>query len=384
MGSPHYGAFNILLLLFVVLYVLYCFKFLYLIRHRTNYSLAFMDKDALFKTAQSYISTPGLPLLILGSGASMNYGIPGMADLAKELKKIRVTDVHDLSAWKQFLSHIDKYDLETTLLKVQLPESVERLVIERTWEFISAADMKVFREKVVKNEEFPLVELLRYFFRTSNKTVNIITTNYDRIAEYAASISDLHPFTYFLSGYFSSFVGEQDDCFTRAKKCIGVANICKLHGSLDWFAVEAPYLTYRSIPLQEKLLDGCSPCIVTPGLNKFRRTSQTPFRELFQISDDLINKAPSYLCIGYGFNDEHVHPKVLENVTKNKRPLIVITKKLTDNIQKIITLQGAEKILIIEEGKKGGSIVYTQAEPKGTYFPESYWLLSEFLTLITS
>lgn len=342
-----------------------------------------MDQELLFKTAQNYINTPGLPLIVLGSGASMAYGIPGMWDLAQELKKIEITAAEDQDCWKEFKSTIDTLDLESTLLKVRLSENVEAEVLKRTWGFINKADQRVFKNLILKNEVFPLVELLKYFFRSSsNRTVNIITTNYDRIAEYAASVSDLYPFTYFNAGYCSSFIGEQDDCFTRAKKCTGVANICKLHGSLDWFAFEKPYPTFKSVPLQNDIPADSFPCIVTPGLSKFEKTSQTPFRELFQISDDLINKASAFFCIGYGFNDKHVHPKVLENVAKNKRPLVVITKVLTENAKKIICLPGADKILLIEDDGNGGSKIYSKDYPDGIVFANSYWELKEFLKIL--
>jgi hypothetical protein len=341
-----------------------------------------MTIDELYQTSQSYINTPGLPLVVLGSGASMAYGLPGMWELAQELKTITITDKQDQPCWKQFLSLIDSLDLESVLLKVTLTENALNKVIQKTWQFINGRDLQMFNSTVIKNDEFPLANLFKHFLTSSSKSLHIITTNYDRLAEYAASSINLYPYTFFNAGHIGEFIGEQDDCFTRAKGCSGVASICKLHGSLDWFSINTSYLKYKSIPLQQVIPLNATPCIITPGIEKFRRTTQTPFRELFQISDDQIRKASAFLCIGYGFNDEHVHPKILDSITKNKKPLVVIARKLTPKTREIISLPNADKILLIEEGDNGNSFVYTKKYQNGAVFDKAYWDLKYFLTLL--
>ena len=41
-----------------------------------------------------------------------------------------------------------------------------------------------------------------------------------------------------------------------------------------------------------------------------------PYRTLIQKSDDIIKKANSFLVIGFGFNDDHLTPKLILKLKK--------------------------------------------------------------------
>ena len=66
-------------------------------------------------------------------------------------------------------------------------------------------------------------------FKSSLKILNIVTTNYDRLAEYACDQGRIHHYTGFTHGFFRQLAAPTE--ITSARR----ANIWKVHGSLDWF-----------------------------------------------------------------------------------------------------------------------------------------------------
>ena len=97
----------------------------------------------------------------------------------------------------------------------------------------------------------------------------------------------------------------------------GQVNIWKVHGSLDWF--ETPNKENVYLPLSENIPQGHKPLIVTPGLSKYAETHKEPYRTIFTQADTEIQKANGFLCIGYGFNDEHVQPKLIQQIKRSTK-----------------------------------------------------------------
>lgn len=76
-------------------------------------------------------------------------------------------------------------DLETVLLGVTFtPEMLIDVKCE-TWNLISSKDLELFDRILFDNEKLPLSQLIRKFRQTDRQKVDIITTNYDRVIEYA-------------------------------------------------------------------------------------------------------------------------------------------------------------------------------------------------------
>lgn len=91
--------------------------------------------------AQKYIEN--IPVIVLGSGASVSYGLPTMGTLAKYLKE-NVNGETD-SNWSAFTKLLDEgIDLETALQKIALNEEVTIGIIKETWNLINPIDIKVF------------------------------------------------------------------------------------------------------------------------------------------------------------------------------------------------------------------------------------------------
>jgi hypothetical protein len=189
------------------------------------------------KQAQEYYARA--PLIVLGSGASAAYGMSGMGALGEYL--VRSTDTSGLSekdvqAWAQFCELLKaKTDLETALQKVDVSDDLTSRIVTGTWKLLNSEDIGIFQRSLQDPKMFPLSRLLEHMFRTSLKTVDIVTTNYDRLAEYACDQIGRHHYSGFTHGAFRQLVGSKEI------SCKRTVNIWKVHGSLDWFESDRAY-----------------------------------------------------------------------------------------------------------------------------------------------
>jgi len=220
-------------------------------------------------------------------------------------------------------------DLEKALHDVSLPQETVETLVRATWEIVSAKDMEFYTQLLKGGPAFPLAELFAYLLRTSDAHVRVVTTNYDRVAEYAANTVRAYASTGVTAGWLQRFDAVS---VNRSVQCLpgfeGLVTILKVHGSLDWF--RDPTGDVVAVPLTHTIPDGMKPMIVTPGVSKYREVHKDPFRTVMSAADTVLREATCYVCIGYGFNDEHVQPVLINRVKKNDIPLVVVTKELTE------------------------------------------------------
>lgn len=338
-----------------------------------------MDFEALLKQLQDW--TNKVPLLILGSGASVPFGLPSMWTLGEHLKNTlhfdNGVDNAQLEAFKKSLD--ESNDLERALLAIQLNENVLKAVIKATWELISEADLKAYEQLVLNGKDTPLVILMKYLLSTTDRKISVVTTNYDRIAEYCASTAE----AFICTGYAQNYIGHFSDsihsnALANIKGFGGQVNIWKVHGSLDWF--ESPSKENIHLPLRKDVPQDYKPLIVTPGLSKYAETHNEPYRTIFAQADNEIQKANGYLCIGYGFNDVHVQPKLIQQI--KTKPIIVITKELTPKTKETIIDGGCKNFILMEENNGSNTKVYSSSQGEHIIENVSYWNLSEYLKRI--
>jgi len=338
-----------------------------------------MDFDALLKQLQDW--TNKVPLIILGSGASVPFGLPSMWKLGEYLKNTlhfdNDVDNAQLEVFKKNLE--ESNDLEKALLGIQLNDNVLRAVIEATWNLIAEADLQAYEQFVLNGKEVPLVILMKHLLSTTNRKLSIVTTNYDRIAEYSASTAE----AFICTGYAQNYIGHfSDSIHTNAlaniKGYSGQVNIWKVHGSLDWF--ETPVKENIHLPLRRNIPQDYKPLIVTPGLSKYAETHNEPYRTIFAQADTEIQNANGYLCIGYGFNDVHVQPKLIQQI--KTKPIIVITKELTPKTKETIIDGGCNNYILIEESHDKDTKIYSSSQGEHIIENVSYWNLAEYLKRI--
>lgn len=158
-------------------------------------------------------------------------------------------------------------------------------------------------------------------------------------------------------------------------------NIWKVHGSLDWF--QSSLEDTIAISGAQEIPENYSPQIVTPGTQKYQKTHLEPFRSIINNADIAINEAGSYLCIGYGFNDEHIQPKLMAKCHRLGAPVTIITYALSDSAKNLIIDGKAKNYLAIERGTTDDeSVVYSSLSNSSFTVNKNIWSLEGYLSLI--
>jgi len=189
--------------------------------------------EIVHETAQVCVSKA--PVLILGSGASAAHSIPGMPGLRDRLLATHPpaeSSAEELNAWQQFISRLEAVDLEFALSEVRLPESMTRHIVETTWDYIAPFDLRVFEALACDRSILPLTKLYHHIFKSTYAEINVVTPNYDRLAEYAADAGDLCHYTGFGYGHLRLRV---KGCVPRihyGKSQARTVKVWKVHGSL--------------------------------------------------------------------------------------------------------------------------------------------------------
>lgn len=334
--------------------------------------------ETVVKRAQKCLEA--VPVIVLGSGASAAYGIPGMGPLRDHLlEQIQPPEDDAIASkiWEEFKSHLQANDLESSLQKVQLSEQLLKAVIRETWSLINQADLKIFERTVRGDVSLALTDLYRYLFSSTRRVVSVITPNYDRIAEYAADAGDFAHHAGFSYGYIR--FRDSSWRLTRGGSAARTVEIWKVHGSLDWFKRDDDTLV--ALPPGVLPPEGLIPAIVTPGVTKYQIAYQEPFRSAINGADVALQKATAYVCIGYGFNDEHIQPKLMERVVRASIPIVVLAKTLTASAKGFLLSGRCKEFLAVEDDGDGGTLAYSPEHLSGVRIPElNLWSLQEFLT----
>lgn len=315
------------------------------------------------------------PVILVGSGGSIPYGLPSMGDLAREITDQLSPILKDQDSWKAFLVELSaSSDFESALGKTTLTEEVHNSIIETIWAYIDRKDREAI-SNFLRHGTTPAITLILRKFVQQTSPTNIVTTNYDRLIEYAIDSVRGVASTGFSGDCIKTFDSFQNSLPKRS------VNLFKVHGSIDWFkhknnrnVLATPF--YDSAVLKNLY----APMIVTPGKEKYKETHNDPFRAVITEADKALRNSTSYLCVGYGFNDEHIQPIIIdENRNKNK-PIVIVTKQVTDKMRELFLDRDSDSCLIIAENTAGGTMVhYSKSDSES--FTENYWSLDSFYKL---
>lgn len=282
--------------------------------------------------------------------------------------------------WERFVEAARRVPLEAALHEVQLNEELMGLVIEATRECCFPRELDVLDDLVRSAVEMPLARLYRHVFRSTHPRLAVVTTNYDRLAEYAADWAGFGWSTGFGCGYVGQRHAARSVTILRDGIALRMVDIWKVHGSLDWF--RAPDGRMFSLPAFTHPPEGLTPLMVTPGIDKYRRAYAEPFRTAIAGADDAIEKGAGFLCIGYGFNDEHVQPKLLDQCRREEKPIVVLAKELTPTAREFL-LDGRCRHFLACEEAPGGTRVFTGERPSGILLDGvNLWSLGPFLDAV--
>ena len=329
-----------------------------------------MEWNGCMSLLQGYLENS--PLIVLGSGASMPYELPSMGGLADEIKKSD-TVISDPN-YNAFCTAVDNSGLEGAIDAVHLLPETLREIRRVVWETVNEKDCLYFDQHPI-DPPTALVELIRKVLAPTPNKVSIVTTNYDRLAEYAADGAGATTVT----GYEGSLIKKLElpssllkTRRTRARE--RVVDIWKVHGSLDWF--QAPDGTSVALPLARTIPNNFQPLIIPPGKEKYSSTHDEPYRTIIAEADNAFVQAGAYLCVGYGFNDEHIQPKLLTQISKGK-PIVILARTMTPACKKHIVEAEVSKYLIFEFADSTHTKVYGKGWEE--VYEGQYWLLDNFM-----
>lgn len=106
-----------------------------------------MTKEQIFTEIQNIVSAN--PVLVIGSGASVPYNIPGMNTLAAELKDFLGANPYknpdSKKAVHEFIENLNHgMGLEKALLNTKATDEVENDIVCKVWNLIEYADRDVY------------------------------------------------------------------------------------------------------------------------------------------------------------------------------------------------------------------------------------------------
>jgi hypothetical protein len=325
------------------------------------------------------------PVIILGSGASIAAGIPGMGELRDFLLTFPDPAGYtpkELEPWQAFKNALAGTDLESALQQAILPEHLDDVMVEATWNFLQPYDIKAFDELLLRTSPYPLTRLFQHLLRSTNREIDVVTPNYDRLAEYAAELGQIYHETGFSYGHLRRRLGDARQTVHLSGNPCDRVNVWKVHGSFDWFRDEHGVI--RALPVSYPKPANWKPAIVTPGLQKYRRVYDEPFVSIKAASDHAFSNAAAFFCSGFGFNDSHIQTKLTERCRSRQVPLVLITRQVTTAAKNFFAGDHCTQYLAVEYAM-GGCRIFCPEFPKGEIVTEgAFWQLEDFLTLITS
>lgn len=330
------------------------------------------------------------PVLIVGSGASVSYGLPTMGslgdDLVTSLEKENPTLLSD-AIWNNFKRNLKEIGLEQAIdiTDIWKNNEIYSAIKTNTWRCIINKDALV--HKLVLNSEnaLALSSLLTHLFNSDNNLVRVVTTNYDRLIEYASEAAGILWRTNFQSGHMGAWRGDKPtlEFWNYGKKVPEkTLELWKVHGSLDWLLFENTGI--RSVPGILDLPQGASPLIVPPSIKKLAETHEDPFRKIIHAVDTVLREAHSFFCVGYGFNDNHIQVKLFERARRDRKPVVILTKRLTESARTLFLQDdGQIDFCAFEEAENNGTMMYDKQNRNGVLIEGcNVWDLSHFVNEI--
>jgi len=289
-------------------------------------------------------------LIVVGSGLSAAEGIPGMWPLAEHLKREippRLAAAPD-PAWGFVVAALDAGDnLEVAMGKANLLPATVEMIVAETAQLISAKERNVFARVLAGERELPFTPFVKRLFK-AGKEFHLITTNYDRLIEFATEAAEIGVDSRFF-GYLHgrsdpkrSADAHRDSYFSgRNPQFRILPRLCvhKPHGSLDWFEVGDKIVR---CPIET----GAVPMIITPGAAKYRESFRLAFDGQRNAGNRAASKANRLMFIGYGFNDDHLEPYLCPNL-KLTKPTVIVTQTLSDNALKVIKNSNETEVIAL-------------------------------------
>ncbi len=292
--------------------------------------------DAVITIKNNVLSKNNMPKLIVGTGLSASYGIPGMWKLSEELKsKLGVHKDDEIKqAWIRREKDINDNGLEEGLKTLSSDE--QKLIDEIrkvTADYILREEWPRLLDIYQKSSGFEkLLTYLKATVSVNHGLIDIMTPNYDRVIETLCDKCGIQVITGFSGEIFQRFeplrLKKPSDYYEGHNCCI---RLFKPHGSINWISNGNGEILINDFDYLSKHSEDIE--IIAPGSSKYEAgMTNNTFRIMREDFNELIsemNKPYSLLIYGYGFNDTHFNTVLFQNTKKN---VLILSKDIKEEV----------------------------------------------------
>lgn len=332
-----------------------------------------------------YLSNTCMPKLVLGTGLSLSYQIPGMWELFEELDKSFETceDQQVREMWNLRKTKIESGGLEFGLTDIIPSEEVLVDKIKQyTSEFILNSEIELMNNIYDSKKGF--YRLLNYLKNTVSANygvIDIMTPNYDRVIELVCDASDIGVINGFKGQIISKFnpniLKNPDQYYVLKHNCF--VRLFKPHGSINWTKRNGEVILTND---NKELLNNINNIeIITPGGSKFKiGMINSIFRNMRETFNEVLSVQTPYslFIFGYGFNDEHFDNVLLDNFNHNT---LIVSKFVKSEIVNKAMENKKITIFYYDDKEEQNYLIYKQ---KGYKIDCSMWNIDEFANIFFS
>ncbi len=319
-------------------------------------------------------------LLLIGTGASVAMDAElGMPALAKHLL---ASVPKDIDGWEQVAKRLQQnIDLESALTGINLTESLQNEIANRTAKFIAKKDAALRDDVLTGKKAWVGGLLLQQLMRGLSPTwprLPVVTPNYDMLIEYSCSKANIP----YITGYQGGIIRRQDWSKCRERLCrlntlsiggkrrdsimpISCVELMKVHGSINLFRCNSDGTFVENDLWTNACPADFTPMVAPPGDTKFQEALKFHDR-LFGEALQAIDRSMAFFVIGYGFRDDHIHQKIVERVRNHNCPLIVLTLDPSAELDKLVSFGNDVWVLTGLQNQTN-----CRTDPSGTRFANS-------------
>ena len=320
-------------------------------------------------------------VIVVGSGLSARYGLPGMPHLADHLQATVPSSLAaaDEVAWNDIVRELKAgRGLEAALQSKAVSEGLLQILVRESAACIEEKERDLLRSIATGLAISPISHLIGHILKSS-RDIHIVTPNYDRLIECQLERANIPINTSYVGSYLAWYDSErsaiaQKEYILDGKRIRTVhhRHVCihKPHGSLDWYVQNNQVIrSFERLELPR--------AIITPGLAKYRVGYSLYYDQQRSAAARALEKAQRVLVIGYGFNDDQLEHSWCPGLTTSKR-LVILTKNLTPNALTLLSSSGTAIALCEDPNNPLNALVYRGcATPKS--FSKRLWDLDIFV-----
>lgn len=360
-----------------------------------------LTKEIAYKVLSDFFGNNPSPLIVFGTGTSCAIDWQfGMEKLSEELKeKVPNSingDKHANAEWENVVGDLNKsVDLENAMKHAKSDKLVE-YIVTISGNLVSRLDKEYCNQVLNGEKEWLPISLIKRLvdnLSSNDRTLHVVTPNYDMLAEYAFESKRIPYINGFNGNIIRDYNWEQarhSVKFDKVQRLQGKKKVSetkslkhielfKVHGSINTFYVDNKLIennlwAWNPPEFAERIM-------VTPGTSKFEKLAH--FRgELFQPFDNIIEKKDSFLFIGYGFNDSHIEKYLRPKLIEQKCQGIIITRDSNPRIESLMKEAGNLWLVCKDENPtKEGTRIWNSQYDNWIYIEnKQLWNIKEFTT----